>query len=299
MTLPNFLVIGAAKAGTTSLHRYLGQHPQIFMSRLKETNFFALEGKPRFGGPHDRSIVNRDMIWRERDYRRLFRHVRGELAIGEASPRYLYTPGTARRIRSRIPEARLLAVLRQPAERAHSHFVMRCRDGFEPCATLEEALADGPRRRRLNWASGRYLEQGFYARQLSEYFDNLPSDQVRVFLFEDLCNDPQGLLRQIFEFLGVDEDFPIDTSRRENVSGTLANPILRLLWTRTHPPRRLIRPLLPKRLRGLVSRFVISRPLYRVPLEPGLRRRLTELYRDDILELQKMIDRDLSAWLAD
>ncbi len=299
MTLPNFFVIGAAKGGTTSLHRYLGQHPQIFMSSRKETNFFAVEGRPNYGGPQDRSIINRDIIWRERDYRRLFRHVRDELAVGDASPRYLYTPGTARRIQNRIPEARLFAVLRQPAERAHSHFVMARRDGLEPCATLEEALADEPRRRRSNWAWGRYLEQGFYARQLSEYYAHFPREQIRVFLFEDLCNDPQGLFRQVFEFLGVEEDFPIDTSRRENVSGTLANPILRFLWTRTHPPRRLIRPLLPKRLRGLVSRFVISRRLQRVPLEPDLRRRLTALYRDEILELQTMIDRDLSAWLAD
>lgn len=299
MTMPNFLVIGAAKAGTTSIHNYLDQHPQIFMSRLKETNFFALEGRPRFAGPHDRTIVNRDMIWRERDYRRLFRKVRDEIAIGESSPRYLYTPGTARRIHRSLPDARLVAVLRQPAERAHSHFVMRRRDGFEPCATLEEALADGPRRRRQNWASGRYIEQGFYARQLGEYFACFPRHQMRLFLFEDLCDDPQGLLRAIFGFLGVDEDVPIDTSRRDNVSGTLANPILRFLWTRTHPPRRVIRPLLPKGLRGLVSRFVISRSLQRVPLDRGLRRRLTALYRDDILELETMIDRDLSAWLAD
>jgi hypothetical protein len=296
--LPDFLVIGAAKAGTTALHEYLRQHPEVAMSRRKEPNFFVVDGEPpRFGGPGDRTILNRDLVWRFADYQRQFASVRDEQAVGEVSPRYLSTPGTAERIHRRLPEARLVAVLRQPAERAWSHFMMRRRDGFEPRATLEEAIADEPRRVVENWASGRYLERGFYAAQLAPYLALFPRERLRIYLYDDLVADPGGLFRDLFDFLGVDPGFVADTSRRPNPSGELRNPLLRWLWTRTHGPRERLRPLLPKALRARVSRWVISRPLDRRPLPAATRRWLTGLYADDVRRLEELLGRDLSAWL--
>jgi hypothetical protein len=161
--LPSFLVVGAAKSGTTALHEYLRQHPQIFMSPIKETNFFALDGtRPSFGGPRA-EILNNDAIWRFEDYARLFSGVTDERAIGEVCPRYLFTAGTACRIKRRLPEVRIVAVLRNPADRAFSGFSMYRRDGLEPAATLAEAITDEPRRVRENWAYAIHVKYGFTA----------------------------------------------------------------------------------------------------------------------------------------
>lgn len=299
LRLPDFLGIGAAKAGTTALHRYLAQHPEIHMSRRKEPNFFiADEQPPRFGGPGDRTIINRDVIWRLDDYRRQFAGAREGQVLGEISPRYLSTPGVAERVRARLPRARLFAILRQPADRAWSHFMMRRRDGFEPCSTLEEAIADEPRRIAENWASGRYFERGVYAPQLEAYLRLFPSDRLRVYLYDDLVADPGGLLHDLFSFLGVGTGFIPDTRERPNRSGDLRNPLLRWLWTRTHAWRAPLRPLLPKAARALVSGWVTAQPLLRAEMPPDTRRWLTALYEEDIHRLERLLGRDLRAWLT-
>jgi hypothetical protein len=296
--LPDFLGIGAAKAGTTALYRYLAQHPEIHMSRRKELNFFIADQQPpRFSGPGDRTIINRDVIWRLDDYRRQFAGARDGQLVGEVSPRYLVAEGAAERILALLPRARLFAILRQPADRAWSHFMMGRRDGFEPCSTLEEAIADEPRRIAENWAAGRYFERGVYAAQLEPYLRLFPPERLRVYLYDELVADLGGLLRDLFTFLGVAADFVPDTRERPNRSGDLRNPVLRWLWTRTHAWRAPLRPLLPKAVRSLVSGWVIARPLVRAEMPAGTRRWLTDLYAEDIRRLERLLGRDLSAWL--
>ena len=133
ISMPNFFIIGAQKAGTTSLYRYLDQHPEIYFSPFNEPRFFAREINPdgevvvqRFGGPSRRQpprLANLDA------YRALFRGVEGERAIGEASPTYIYAPGTAERIKKYVPGARAIALLRNPADRAYSPTCMPSRLG--------------------------------------------------------------------------------------------------------------------------------------------------------------------------
>lgn len=298
MTLPNFLIIGAAKSGTTSLHEYLGQHPQIYMSPLKETNFFAFDGdRPNFGGP-DADAFNRDCVYRMEDYARLFEGRTDEIAAGESSPRYLGAEGAASRIRRRIPDAKLIAILRNPADRAFSAFSMRKRDGWEPCATLDEAIADEPRRIEERWGGGIYERHGFYAKLLRPYFEHFGRDQIRVYLYDDLVAAPDLLLDDLFGFLGVDRRFRPLTSQRLNVSGVIRNPVMRMIWTRTHPLQKAIRPLLPKAARERVSRFFVGLDKVRLPFAPEQRERLMDHYRDDIRQLEVLIGRDLSAWLT-
>jgi hypothetical protein len=289
-------VVGAAKSGTTALHHYLQQHPQIFMSPTRESNFFALDGMPPcFGGPRA-EILNTDAIWRFQDYARLFEGVIGERAVGEVCPRYLFTPGTAARIARRLPEVRIVAVLRHPADRAFSGFSMYRRDGFEPSATLDAAMADEPRRVRENWAYAIHVSYGFYGRQLQEYFEAFRREHILCLLYEDFIADPAAFFIKTFEFIGVDPHFMPDTARRHNASGTLRNPVLRALWTRTHAIRGAV-PVLPKPVRRRVAGFFTSRAMDPLPFPDDTRRRLIEIYRDDIRHLQTLIGRDLSHWL--
>jgi Sulfotransferase family len=297
MTLPNFLVIGAAKSGTTSLYEYLKQHPQVYMSPLKETNFFAFDGaRPGFGGP-DGDVFNRDSVYRPDEYRRLFERRTDEIAVGEVSPRYLGADGAALRIKRCIPDAKLIAILRNPADRAFSAFSMRKRDGWEPCATLDEAIADEPRRIEERWGSGIYLRHGFYAELLQPYFEHFGRDQIRIYLYDDFLAAPEGLFEDLFGFLGVDRRFCPITSQQFNVSGVIKNPVMRLIWTRSHSLQKGIRPFLPKTARQRISGFFIGLEKERLPFPPDQRSRLIDRYRADIQQLQDLIGRDLSAWL--
>jgi hypothetical protein len=296
-SLPNFLIIGAAKCGTTSLYHYLRQHPQVFMSPVKEPRFFAFDGtRPDFRGPHDELLRNESTVWRFEDYVALFAGAGDALAVGEASPWYLNSERAAERIRARVPGARLVAVLRDPAERAYSEYLMQVRDGRET-VSFEEALRAEPGRIREGWSTGHYRERGRYFAQLQRYFERFERERMRVYLYEDLARDPRCLLRDLFGFLGVDPAFEPDLTRRYNVSGTYRNPLWRLLWTRSAPLREAFRPFLPPGLRHAVGAFFTTRRMHRPALPAHLRADLVASLRDDMLRLQEALGRDLSAWL--
>ncbi len=164
MTLPNFLVIGAAKSGTTALHEYLKQHPQIYMSPQKEPHFFSLEGKKvDFRGPGDkREEQLNNSVTNIEDYRKLFQGVSNEIAIGESSTSYLNNPEAPERIRHYIPNAKLIAILRNPVARAYSSFLHMVQRGYEPLTDFAEALRDEERRIRDNWMGlWHYKQTGF------------------------------------------------------------------------------------------------------------------------------------------
>lgn len=152
MRLPNLLVIGAAKAGTTAIYDYLGMHPQVYMSRLKETNFFALEGSPlNFSGPGDHDYINKYSITCLDQYCQQFQGVTGETIVGEASPLYLYNAEAPQRIRHYTPDVKLIAVLRHPVDRAYSAFLHTIRDDREPLHDFALALQAEESRIQSGW----------------------------------------------------------------------------------------------------------------------------------------------------
>ncbi|MCZ6782368.1 MAG: sulfotransferase [Proteobacteria bacterium] len=299
MTLPNFLIIGAMKGGTTSLYRYLEQHPDVFMSDVKEPRFFALENDPLDYRGQDDPTSRCDHKTLE-TYTALFSEVTSERAIGEASTLYLYHPDAAERIRHYVPEARLIAVLRHPVERAYSNFIYLRRDGREPCAEFRDALAqEDDRVHRLRWGPlWHYKGRGFYAQQLERYFERFDRGQIRVYLYDDLRQDPEGLSKDVFGFLGVAEDFTPDVSVDWNISGIPRSQGLHRFLRGTKPVRTALGRLLPEATKRRVSfrlqRMNLAQP---PPIDPALRRELCELFRDDVCHLQDRIGRDLSAWL--
>ncbi len=153
MAMPNFLIIGAAKAGTTALYSYLKQHPQIYMSPEKEPHFFAFEGEqPNFGGTAGKQEwLNRTVITDIETYRKQFQKVSREIAIGEASALYLYIPKAVERINHYIPDVKLITILRNPIERAYSAFLFQIRDELEPITDFAQALEEEKIRINKNW----------------------------------------------------------------------------------------------------------------------------------------------------
>ena len=278
MTLPNFIIIGAARSGTTSLYHYLGEHPDVFVSAVKETNFFAYRGQP------DRDF----RVHTLEQYEALFAGAGDARAIGEASPSYLNVPGTAERMREQLPDARLLAVLRHPAERAFSAYLMRVRgDGRErERRAIDAAFApDAP-----------FVRNAFCFERLKDYFDAFPHDRIRVHLYEELSREPRRVLAASFAFLDVDPAFAPDLSQRYNAGWVPRNaPLNAALKSRRL--RRIARSLVRGRARRLFQRAASVNSAEAPAMPPELHARLTDLYREEIERLQGLLQRDLSAWL--
>lgn len=298
MTMPNFLIIGAAKAGTTALYRYLKEHPQVYMSPKKEPQFFALEGeKTDFRGPGDGTKYT--YITEFEAYCALFKNVSNEFAIGEASPWYLYEPKAPERIQHYIPNAKLIAILRDPVERAYSNFLNSVREDLEPITDFTQAMQAESERICNNWSPRWYYKQrGFYYAQLKRYFDRFDRNQIKVYLYEDLQSNSIGLMQDMFRFLGVDDTFVPDTFQKHNVSGIPRNKALHKFLKPSNPIGSILRPLLPSKLRQGLKNSLINFNLRKKPqLSSEVRRQFIEEYREDILKLQDLIQRDLSSWL--
>ena len=299
--LPNFIIIGAGKSGTTSLYHYLRQHPQIFMSAIKEPKFFALEGDNLdFRGPGDRQVLLKDTIVRREDYLQLFNGADGAKAIGEASTIYMNEGDTAEKIAESIPDVRIIAILRHPADRAFSAYMHLRRDGRETIRDFSQALALEPERIRqgyyFHW---HYLSRGFYCRQLERYYRVFPPDQIKIYLYEDFARDTSAVLEDIFRFLRVDLGFPVDTTVRHNQSGIPRNPGLHRLLIKSNPVKEWLKHLIPETLGHRIIFKLQQRNVKGEALMSDIRHKLTEIFREDITGLQKLIKRDLSSWLQD
>jgi hypothetical protein len=294
--LPNFLIIGAPKAGTTSLFYYLESHPEVYLCPVKEVGFFWAYGmEVHLQGPGKERLKHRLVNDLER-YQRLFEAVKGKKAVGEASVRYLNNPRSPALIHQFIPNAQLIVSLRQPTDRAFSAFVHNRQDGVEPCSDFGEALAQERQGLRDGWTQARYLHNGFYAQSLKRYLTYFKREQLHISLFEDLKNDADGLMRSIFSFLEVDPTFAPNISQKHNASGLIRNPVLRELYARLSNLRANIRPLISPKIRHKVTEWMLkdAKKLY---ISPEVHAELTQFYRLEIEELQEQLQKDLSHWL--
>ena len=299
MTMPNFLIIGAAKSGTSALYHYLRQHPQIYMSPVKEPMFFALAGKKvDFSGPGDNKAINHFSVTDRTTYQLLFQDISNEKAVGEASTLYLDSPKAPERIQYYLPEVKLIAMLRHPAERAYSAFMHLVREGREPLTDFEQALRAEEMRRRSNWGPlWHYTQRGFYYTQLKRYLDRFDQRQIKIYLYEDFNANPLSIIKDVFRFLEVDEDFTPDISLRYNVSGIPKNRVLHTFLSKKNPIKMILKPILPVGLRQRIRIKFMNRNLTKSQLSPAIRKQLIDIFRDDILKLQELIQRDLSHWL--
>ncbi len=295
---PTFIIIGAARAGTTGLYTYLKQHPQVFMSPHKETNFFSYEGCALdYQGP-GRDYVN-NSITELADYQRIFAEAGGARARGEASPLYLYEPQTPERIKAHLPEAKLIAILRNPVEQVYSHFLYARRQMIEPLEDIAAALDAEEERVAARWQPVfHYARFPRYFEQLSRYRAAFPEEQLRVYLYEDFEADPLSVLSDIFAFIDVDPSFRPDVSYRPNAGGNPRNHALQSLVMEPSLATKAAAAVLPMEWRARIRDAISAWNMKREVCPPAVRARLLSQLRDDIESLQGLIGRDLSAWLA-
>ena len=296
---PNFLIVGAARSGTSSLYEYMKQHPEVYFSENKEPMFFSFyQQNVDFKGPGDNLELNRKSVTDPEAYKALFRDARQAKAIGEASANYLYSRTAADNIKRFIPDVKIIAVLRNPVERAYSSYLYTLRDGREPLSSFEEALAQEDERIQDHWEHiWHYRRMGFYHEQLSYYYQQFPADNILVILQEDLKSDTAGVLRTVFEFLEVDAGFTPDFSVEYNQGGKPKNAWLNSVLTRPMRIKQWLRPLLPRKLLDAYIHLK-HKNLDKPELLPETRQSLRNAYRTDIQQLEQLIHRDLSHWLA-
>ena len=284
---PNLFLVGAAKAGTTSLYAALARHPKIYMSPMKEPHFFSrIQPAARWEAffPH---------VSDEDEYLALFGGVANEPVVGEASTSYLWDREAAGRIARAVPRAKILIVLRDPVDRAYSHYRNDVREGMER-RTFIEALEAEQRDGAGGWgASSLYLDCGRYAGQVERYLGRFEG-RVKVLFFDDLVGDEAGTIAGVHGFLGVQpasgelgERMNPGSQPRNRLSGAmLASGRL----------RAIVRSTVPRGARARL-RSALLRQAPAPPMDPAARELLTRAYRPEIEPLERLLGRPVP-WRA-
>jgi hypothetical protein len=295
LTLPNFIIAGTARSATTSLYYYLKQHPQISFPAIKEPKYFSSLGQTYpHRGPGDDTVdalVVRDFA----SYERLFDGLEKYPRIGEASSDYLYFHAhTAEAIMRTLGDIPIILCLRNPTERAYSAYTNMLRDGRETLS-FPEALRDEPRRLTDNWDwMWAYRRGSLYADHVRMFKDRF--SRVKVVLFEDLESDPQLVLQDLYGFLEVDQDFVADVQTRYSHSGQARNPLVAFLARRDNPVVYSLRRV----VFHIVPRSILEHAAGRFFRKDGMgeneRRSLVEYFINDVEQLERILDRDLSSW---
>lgn len=314
-TLPNFFIVGAAKAGTTSLARYLASHPAVYLCPVKEPNHFATDidatrfradyrraalfdvaaylREPKLEARHTGHVPDRS------DYLQLFREVAGEEAIGEASVSYLYSSTAAAAIRDEIPDARIVISLRDPVERAYSHFRMDVTTGVAARDDFCEAIERDQALSQKGWGvSSLYVELGMYHDQVERYLDMFGRDRVRILLHEDWTSRPFETVGDLLEFLEVDvgkDPAPVAGAFNPGVDARF--PSVNRLVAQNRLANRLAHALPASLRHGVRRRVLETAPAARMPTSQE-RARVLPYFEQDVAATAALIEMDLSRWLA-
>lgn len=303
MALPHFLIIGSPKAGSTALHEALAPHPQLFLSTPKEPKFFLCDGVPPAAasqrGPGDAHSAQ-EWVWRREDYEKLFAAAPAGALLGESTPFYLWDTASHRRIKQLIPDVKLIAVIRDPIDRAYSNWAHLWCDGLEPEKDFVTACGLESVRAAAGYAPfWRYLETGRYGEQLEHLYSVFDRSQVFVLRYRQLVEEPQAVLDRICAFLGVEGGIAT-AARPANlkywVPDTVPNRVLRRVvragaWLGSKLPPRYWRRA-ERRLLTVLHRGGGQRP--RLSIED--RRALLPYFAQDIALLESLTGESFADW---
>lgn len=310
---PTFLIVGAVKAGTTSLHEYLQLHPEVYMSPVKETNHFSdadmlfehfnvdykqdinVNLDKYLAGPMDKKI-HIAHVRTAGQYDLLYKNVSNEKAIGEVSNSYLYLPSTAKAIHDVLPGVQIVMILRNPAERLYSQYLMNLKLGKIIEQDLRKEIAADQAKQVKGWGvSHLYLEVGNYYEQVKRYYDLFPHNQIKILFYEDYKKDPKAAMRDLFTFLGVNPDFEPDMSKRYNEAGMPRFGKLNYWLTQIGVyglAKRIFSAGLKERLKSIIY------TKENIPvMTAGERAWLNDYYAEDVRKLSALIGRDCTHWL--
>lgn len=282
---PNFYMVGAAKCGTTSLYQHLRRHPQIFLPSMKEPNFFtaeAPEGESAFAVPRCRSLE---------EYRHLYAKAQSAVAIGDGSNSYLWDENSPKLIREVSPEAKIIIMLRDPIERAHSFYLMNLRCGDDDSPTFQEALRRDNARCKQSWfTSWLYVEAGMYYAQVKRYFDTFGEGRVLLLLFDELAQSPRDLFYKIAHHLCVSTQ-PFESIKVSRVHNAYRMPRFQLAY-RLYGQLGLRGKFLPASTRRWLGQNHLLFDMEKPQLDQDVRRSLQNVYDPDVTALEHLVGRE-------
>ncbi len=287
LILPNFFIVGAPKAGTTSLYYYLKNHPEVFMSPIKEPDFFSYKEIEAQNLYYKRKRV-KDF----KEYVGLFRGVKNEKAIGEASVSYLFYPEVPLKIKELIPDARIVIILRNPFERAYSHYLMDYKLGYINIP-FEHVVFKKTNAKLADLYYQQYVELGFYYAQVKRYLDVFGKNKVLILFNEDLKNNPEQVMLTLFGFLKVKQDVNPDMFKFYNAFGIPKNRVIKKLYSLDFL-RNSIRKVVPRAYLEKMKKIFFDRK--KPELREGVKEYLKRIYKGDIEKLELLINKDLSMW---
>lgn len=299
--LPDFLIIGAAKAGTTALFDILRGHPGIFLPELKEPHHFAFrDERPNLVAPDGRYVrINDRAVSDPEQYRALFAAKDPTQIAGEASVSTLFYARSAAAVVEARPEMKLVAVLRNPADRAYSSFNHARRWGLETESDFDRALDLEPERIEARCPLlMRYVAGGRYAQLLQPFLETFPRDQIHLIRYEDFRSDATNTLQDLLRFLGVDPTIELDVATSSNVAAVPAtgNP-LHALITADSVLHRVGRRVVPLAVRNQLLPPIKARLFGRPePLDPSIRQRIATETADDVVRLHQLTGLDCLHW---
>jgi len=299
MALPDFFVAGAPKAGTTAVHAALARHPQLYLSAVKEPKFFLTDGPPPGrGGPGDVQTY-REHVWRRDDYEALFDAAPPGTLRGESTPFYLYNRAAQRRIRALVPGARLIVILRDPVERAHSNWTHMWSAGLDPVGNFLAACAEEERRIAAGWADfWRYTALGRYGEQLEHLYTVFPREQVLVFRYRTLIERPARVVDRICAFLGVRGGVLTEVPP-ENVTAHPQRSVRHLAVSRALRVSTAVSTILPgaAAVTGTLERVLQRGSPARQALTWDQRQALIPRFEADVRLLEVITGEDFGDWL--
>lgn len=289
MTIPNFFIVGTPKAGTTSLYEYLQEHPQIYMSPIKETNFFSYNEIKSQG-----LFYNEEHVASIEAYLQQFSGAVNEIAIGEASVSYLFYPSVPQKIKYFNSEAKIIVVLRNPIDRGFSHYLMDKRLGFvsESYQKIVDKQVVG--KKGLLYYQ-QYVELGLYYKQLKRYYDVFDASNILVLYYEDIVNNINGVVNNLYQFLEVDVTFEPDTNKQHNTFLAPKGAFIRKLYAQKKV-RSLLKNIFGEAMREKVKSFFFSKERKPV-LDPALKNQLIDLYKEDVHQLSVLLNKRFDHWL--
>jgi len=302
VNVPDFIIVGAAKGATTSLHHYMSEHPEVQMPEIKESWFFSFMNKPpKYSSPGVLSSVVSDLG----EYSGLFKEAGAGLKIGDASPSYLFTHEDAiRNIREVYPEdkfrdLRIIMTLREPGARAFSQYWTFRRRDEEPLL-FEEAIDPKVISDRIknNWnIFYDYIGFSSYHDQVKAYIDAFGEDRVLILLYDEIQDDSVEACRKIFNFIGVDENFKPSVNVKHNslTGGARLKWIIKIL-TSKNSIKRKIASLIPEKIKNIIRYSIAKALLKREVMNLSTRQKLSTLFLPEIERLEKLIGRDLESW---
>lgn len=303
---PNFLIIGSQKCGTTSIHHYLSQHPEIYMSKVKEPNYFCSQ-VPHKSTPYSKrknGLINRLYKIAESDvssyeeYLNLFSGAKNEKIRGESSAAYIESSNIGKEIHKCLPNVKMLLIIRNPADRAFSHFLQNYRYGAEKSFDFKKALSKEKYRAKYFYRHQyiyNYFERGLYYKKIKSYLDIFDKKQILIILYENFKLSPHKTLKEVFDFLEVNNSFQANITSKHNITGVPKNKAAYKVLGDIYANFFRNKPLSLNidLLKPIVNNFALTPA---PTLENETREELLSRYNNDIKKLEGLIGQDLSIW---